>query len=199
MNEFSAFESPPDHSGEEQLVGTVTMLVTDIVGSTALLRRLGDRAYADVLDDHCTEIRRSVRALGGYEIAFDGDGSIWSFTSARRAALAALDVCAAVRDRFACGSVRIRAGLHTGELLITKVSGLVGLALHEAVIIGNAAPVDTVWISELTYGILASSGAFDFGPRAVVDIPKLGPTPIRVLQGAAVDDVTPVPSLVAVS
>lgn len=183
MGDTRTVRSLPSETGEAQLFGTVTVLVTDIVASTELLRRVGDGKYAEMLDRHTAETSRTVEAMGGHQVAFGGDGFIWAFGSARRAARAALDVRAAIARLFSCGSVRLRAGLHTGELLFSECSGPVGLALHEAAIIGNAAPADSVWVSELTHSLLEPNGSFAFGPREVVDIPKLGPTPVRSLEG----------------
>ena len=52
--------------------GTVTFLFTDIEGSTALLKQLGDR-YAEVLDDQRRLLRQAFAAQGGREIDTQGD------------------------------------------------------------------------------------------------------------------------------
>ena len=51
--------------------GTVTLLFTDIAGSTQLLRRLGD-AYADVLAEHQRLLREAFATLGGAEVGTQG-------------------------------------------------------------------------------------------------------------------------------
>jgi class 3 adenylate cyclase len=55
-------------------VETLTFLVTDIEGSTALLRRLGGDGYARVLAEHHTLIRSALAAHGGTELTMTGDG-----------------------------------------------------------------------------------------------------------------------------
>jgi class 3 adenylate cyclase len=54
--------------------GTVTMLFTDIEGSTRLLDRLGPEEYAAVLLDHRVHLRAAARAHLGVEMATEGDG-----------------------------------------------------------------------------------------------------------------------------
>ncbi len=53
--------------------GTVTFLFTDIAGSTALLARLGDRRYAEVLEEHRRLLRAAIQDHGGQEVDSQGD------------------------------------------------------------------------------------------------------------------------------
>lgn len=62
--------------------GTVTFLFTDIEGSTALLKRLGER-YGDVLSQHRRIVRETFAAAGGSEIDTQGDAFFFAFPRAR--------------------------------------------------------------------------------------------------------------------
>ncbi|MGI8929026.1 MAG: adenylate/guanylate cyclase domain-containing protein [Candidatus Limnocylindrales bacterium] len=70
--------------------GTVTMLFTDIEGSTRLLQRLGPTIYGSLLGDHHRLIRRSVAACSGVEVKTEGDAFFVVFPSAPDAVNAAV-------------------------------------------------------------------------------------------------------------
>src|SRR5205814_5073508 len=100
--------------------GTVTLLFTDIEGSTRLLQRLGDR-YAEALSAHRRLLREIFAAHGGREVDTQGDAFFVAFPRALDAVLAAV---AAQRALVAHpwpegGAVRVRMGLHTGEPVAT--------------------------------------------------------------------------------
>ena len=62
--------------------GTVTFLFTDIEGSTALLQRLGDRRYADVLEERRRLLRAAIQEHGGQKVDSQGDAFFAVFPSA---------------------------------------------------------------------------------------------------------------------
>jgi class 3 adenylate cyclase len=96
--------------------GTVTLLFSDIEGSTRLLECLGAR-YADVLDEHRRIVRDAVVRNGGEEVRTEGDAFFVAFEragDALRAAVAAQLGLAAFAWP-AGAAVRVRMGLHTGE------------------------------------------------------------------------------------
>jgi len=90
----------------------VTILFTDIEGSTAMTERLGDTRAQDVLREHAAIIREQVRAHAGFEVKSAGDGFMVVFSSARRAIMCAIAISARSpatapaipRSRFGCGS-----------------------------------------------------------------------------------------------
>jgi predicted ATPase len=90
--------------------GTVTLLFTDIEGSTQLLHELGDR-YAAILIDHRRVLRDVFAAHGGVEVDTQGDAFFVAFPDAEEAVGAAADAQAAL----AGGPIRVRIGLHTGR------------------------------------------------------------------------------------
>jgi len=70
--------------------GTVTLLFTDIEGSTRLLRELGDR-YEQVLGDQRRLLRGAFNARNGTEVDTAGDGFFYAFPRARDALQAAVE------------------------------------------------------------------------------------------------------------
>ncbi len=112
--------------------GTVTLMFTDIEGSTRLLRELGD-GYADVLAEHRQRVREVIAAYRGAEVDTQGDAFFVAFTRASDAASAAADIQQALRH----GTVSIRIGLHTGEPAVTD-EAYVGIDVHRGARIMSA-------------------------------------------------------------
>jgi predicted ATPase len=110
--------------------GRLTLLFTDVEGSTRLLHTLGD-AYADVLAEHRSVLRDVFARHGGTEVDTQGDAFFYVFESADDALAAAGEGCA----RLEPGAVRVRIGVHTGTPRRTS-EGYVGTDVHLAARIG---------------------------------------------------------------
>ena len=98
--------------------GLVTILFTDMEGSTTLTQRLGDARAQEVIHIHNTIVRDSLRAHDGTEIKHTGDGIMASFGSARRALESAITIQRAFASHNADNpnaQVRVRVGLNAGE------------------------------------------------------------------------------------
>jgi predicted ATPase/class 3 adenylate cyclase len=110
-----------------------TFLFTDIEGSTALLRRLGEDLYGQVLTRHHELIRSGLAAHDGTEVDNQGDAFFAVFSSPRAGVAAATDIQRALQTQpWPAGEhVRVRIGVHTGEAAKTA-TGLVGLDVHRA-------------------------------------------------------------------
>jgi DNA-binding NarL/FixJ family response regulator/class 3 adenylate cyclase len=130
--------------------GTVTLLFTDIEGSTELLGRLGD-GYGRVLEEHRRLLRAAVSARGGVEIDCRGDEISSVFTEAASAVEAAIEAQRALAaHEWGDGvEVRVRMGLHTGEPRIEGTS-YVGLDVHRVARIADAGHGGQVLVSERT-------------------------------------------------
>ena len=137
---------------------TYTFLFTDIEGSTALLRRIGQGAYEQVLDDHHSLIRSALAAHGGREANSLGDGFFAVFSSPRACAAAVLDVQQAIEAHaWPDGAhVRVRMGIHTGEASETA-TGLVGLDVHSAARLAAVAYGGQVLVSETAAPLVRDS------------------------------------------
>jgi DNA-binding NarL/FixJ family response regulator len=130
-----------------------TILVTDIVGSTRTAERLGDSAWSELLAAHDSATRGEFVVFGGQEIATTGDGFLASFESPARAVRCAL----AVMDRLVALDLRIRAGVHTGE--VEQAEGQTrGIALNVATRVAERASPSEVLVSATTRELAAGSG-----------------------------------------
>jgi class 3 adenylate cyclase len=66
--------------------GTVTLLFTDVEGSTRLLHELGAEGYGSALAEHRRELREAFARRGGVEVDTQGDAFFYAFPSARSGA-----------------------------------------------------------------------------------------------------------------
>jgi class 3 adenylate cyclase len=96
---------------------TVTILFTDLVGSTELLTRVGDEHAQTIFALHRRILGEAVRAHGGQEIKWLGDGLLVAFDSASDAARCAVAMQRAARWPAGGERLAIRVGLHTGEVI----------------------------------------------------------------------------------
>ncbi len=128
--------------------GTVTLLFTDIEGSTRLLQELGD-AYATLLSDHHRIVSAAAEAHDGQRVDAAGDGLFYSFPTARGAVAAAVEAQRALSLHAwpAGADVRVRMGIHSGEPL-NAVAGYVGLDVHRAARICSAGHGGQILVSE---------------------------------------------------
>lgn len=97
--------------------GTVTIMFSDIEGSTDLNHRLGDRGWVQLLDKHDRLLNRAIDAHAGHVIKTQGDGFMVAFAEAAEAVGAAYDIersLARVRTGKLAG-VKVRIGAHRGS------------------------------------------------------------------------------------
>ncbi|URK87351.1 adenylate/guanylate cyclase domain-containing protein [Rhizobium sp. RCAM05350] len=97
------------HPASERVL--LTVLFTDIVGSTSMAAELGDRQWRDLLSRHDDVVRMELRLFDGTEVNTTGDGFLTSF----RGPTKAIQCASAIRDRASELGLTIRAALHTGE------------------------------------------------------------------------------------
>ena len=139
----------------ELLSGTVTILFTDIEGSTSLLQRVGDRGYREVLDAHDRLLQAAFAEHGGQIVETQGDAFLVAFRSARDAVDAGIAGQTAILQQAWPGdtSVRVRMGLHTGEPL-SGGKGYVGLGVHRAARICAAGHGGQILLSQTTADLI---------------------------------------------
>jgi predicted ATPase/class 3 adenylate cyclase len=140
-------------------VETLTFLFTDIEGSTALLRRLGDSDYGRVLADHQALIRAALAAHGGKEVDTQGDAFFAVFSSPTACVAAVIEMQRALEARAWPGGehVSVRMGVHTGEAATTATGDLVGLHVHRAARVGAVAHGGQVLLSETAAALVRDS------------------------------------------
>lgn len=154
----------PERTGERVLL---TLLFTDIVGSTERAVAIGDRAWRELLAQHYRAVRAVLDRYRGREVSTAGDGFLAAFDGAGRA----IEAGVAIRDRAARDGLSIRAGVHSGEVEIAG-SDLRGVTVHAAARITAAAGSGEILVSEATR-LLAGGSAFAFEPRGPVELKGL--------------------------
>src|SRR5437764_11451396 len=143
--------------------GVVTLLFTDIEGSTRLLHELGD-GYGDALDDHRRVVRAACADHEGVEVDTQGDALFMAFARASDAAAAAVDAQRGLAD----GPVRVRMGLHTGEPRVTE-EGYVGIDVHRGARIAAVGHGGQVLLSQ-TSRALVDAAVRDLGAHRLKDL-----------------------------
>ena len=186
-----AFEIPPGHNawveGDEAAVTIefagvrdwakapelgertlATVLVTDIVDSTAIAARLGDRAWMELLARHSDRVRVELDRFRGHEVTTTGDGFLALFDGPSRAVRCAAGIGNAAR----LDDLQIRAGVHTGEIE-RDADNVRGLAVHAAARIAAAAAPGEILVSEQSAGLLegASVTLEDAGEHDLKGLP----------------------------
>ncbi len=136
--------------------GTVTFLFSDIEGSTALLKQLGDEQYAELLRTHRRIVRETFGLYHGQEIDTQGDAFFYSFHRGREAVAAAVTVQRQHNEEaWPQGvTVRLRLGLHTGEPAVGE-DGYTGLDVVRASRIAAVGRGGQVLLSDTTRAIVA--------------------------------------------
>jgi len=146
----------------------VTVMFTDIVGSTERAVELGDRRWRELRDGYLGMTRRQLERFRGREIDVAGDGVFAIFDGPARA----IRCACAIRDAVPQLGLEVRTGLHTGEceLAGAKVSGI---AVHTGARVAEAAGPQEVVVSATVKDLVAGSGIRfdDRGPSVLKGVP----------------------------
>jgi predicted ATPase/class 3 adenylate cyclase len=158
--------------------GTLTLLFTDIEGSTRLLQRLGDRDYGQMLGEHHRLLKRAIADCGGVEVKTEGDSFFAVFDDPARAIRAAVQAQRALAAQSwpQNANVAVRMGVHTGQVDLAE-GEYVGLDVHRAARISDAGHGGQVLISETTYGLIQPAlgdglRLRDLGAHRLKDLPQ---------------------------
>ena len=154
-------------------VGTVTLLFSDVEGSTRLLHELGPERYSQALAEHRRVVRGAFARHGGVEVDTQGDAFFAVFPTAG----GALSAARQVRDGLAQGPIRVRIGVHTGTPLVTE-EGYVGADVHRAARIAAAGHGGQVLVSAAAAAFADDEELRDLGTHRLKDLPA----PERVYQ-----------------
>ena len=163
-----AIGMPREH---ERIV--TTLLMTDIVDSTATAERLGDTAWREVLTDHNRLVRTQLLRFGGSEVNTTGDGFLAMF----RSAVAGLRCAAAIVEAVRQTGIEIRCGVHTGEVEVIG-QDVAGVSVHAVARIMGLAGASEVVASSVTAG-LADGSDLAFESRGAHQVKGLA-RPIEV-------------------
>jgi len=131
----------------------VTVLFTDIVGSTELAARLGDRGWRTLLEQHDAAVQRELERFRGHVVNTTGDGFVATFDGPARA----IRCAGAIRDTVSELGLKVRAGLHTGECELVR-GEVAGIAVHTAARVAALAGPGEVLVSSTVKDLVAGSG-----------------------------------------
>ncbi|MGH2556292.1 MAG: adenylate/guanylate cyclase domain-containing protein [Actinomycetota bacterium] len=156
--------------------GTVTILFTDVEGSTDLVRELGDHGARAILRRHDEVVQTAITKHEGTEVERAGDSFMAAFITARQAVACAMDIqqaLAAGRKKEAEAPIQVRIGMDTGEI-IAEENRYFGSTVFRAARIADLAPAGRILISEATK-VLASQAGFEFEDLGEHELKGLGP------------------------
>ena len=144
----------PDHDVNRVLA---TVLFTDVVGSTNKAVGMGDRRWLELLATHDDLTRAELERFRGREIETTGDGFLATFDGPGRAVRCGC----AIRDAVRAIGIKVRVGLHTGEIEL-RGDHIGGIAVHIAQRVQARAEPDEVLVSRTVADLVGGSGiAFD--------------------------------------
>jgi class 3 adenylate cyclase/streptogramin lyase len=141
-----------------------TVLFTDIVGSTEIAARLGDRRWRDLAARHHRAVRARLKRFRGREVDTAGDGFFAIFDRPAQAIACALAIGEAVRPL----GLEVRAGLHTGEVELSGRS-VGGIAVNTGARVMAAAGPGDVLVTATLRDLVAGSG-IEFEDRGVTTL-----------------------------
>jgi len=130
-----------------------TVLFTDIVGSTELASKLGDREWNALIEHHNALVRKELLRFQGNEIESSGDGFFATFDGPTRAVHCACNIRDIVRPL----GIKVRAGLHAGEVEHTG-DNIGGIAVHIGARVSEIAQEDEVVVSSTIKELVTGSG-----------------------------------------
>jgi class 3 adenylate cyclase len=145
-----------------------TILISDIVGSTEVAARLGDRKWHDLLDRHHAVIRTELERHRGHEVRTAGDEFLATFDGPARA----LRCARAIREGVAAIGLKVRLGLHTGEIEIMG-DDIGGIAVHIAARVAALAEPDEILVTRTVADLVVGSNYQfdDRGERELKGVP----------------------------
>ncbi|MEX2158073.1 MAG: adenylate/guanylate cyclase domain-containing protein [Dehalococcoidia bacterium] len=164
VEEFLGVESPsepaaPPHT-HVHVGAPLTILFTDMEGSTALTRRLGDAQAQTLVRRHNDVVREALRSHGGSEIKHTGDGIMASFQAASSGLECAIVVQRALQRHHQDdpeGQVRVRIGINVGEP-VAEDDDLFGTAVQLARRVCDEAQPGQIVVSNVVRELVAGKG-----------------------------------------
>jgi predicted ATPase/class 3 adenylate cyclase len=155
--------------------GEVTLVFSDIEGSTRLLEELGADEYREALREHRRIVREAYGRYSGYEVDYEGDAFFFTFASARDAVSAVSEAMAGLED----GPIAIRVGIHTGTPILDPPK-YVGMDVHFAARVMSSAHGGQVVLSAATVAAIDPSNSLlqalsELGEHRLKDIGEAVP------------------------
>jgi pimeloyl-ACP methyl ester carboxylesterase len=141
-----------------------TVMLTDIVGSTAKAAELGDTRWRELLASHLGAVRRELSGCRGREVKTLGDGLLATFDGPARAIRCGHAIAATARSL----GIEVRIGIHTGEVELMG-DDVGGIAVHIAARVSDLASAGEVLVSSTVKDLVAGSG-IEFADRGTCEL-----------------------------
>ena len=151
--------------------GTMTLVFTDIVDSTAHAEEMGDTKWVELVSRHESVIRESTSSHGGSLVKMLGDGSMLAFDSARSAISASVDIQRASKAE----EFSVRIGVHAGDVVRSE-GDILGLTVNKAARVAATAEGGTIMVSSTVVDLVGSLQGVEFGPSVTVTLKGLSGT-----------------------
>lgn len=159
--------------------GTLTVMFSDIEGSTQRAVGLGDQAWYALLQRHSELVTAHIAAHRGRIVKHQGDGFMCCFRSARSSLLASIGIqrdLARQAELEPQNAVAVRIGMHTGEVLVADDGDLFGKHVMVAARIAGAATGGEILVSSLVHQIAEPRGDISFVSPASIELKGIGGT-----------------------
>jgi predicted ATPase/class 3 adenylate cyclase len=142
--------------------GTVTFLMSDIEGSTRLLRAMGVERYEAALQAHRALLRDAFARYAGFEVGTEGDSFFVAFGRAQDAVRAALAAQCALAGHVGADNerIRVRIGIHTCEATVSG-DNYVGMGVHRTARISATGHGGQIVLSQTTRELLQDDAGMD--------------------------------------
>jgi class 3 adenylate cyclase len=162
-------EERPDLTAAAASDGTLTIVFSDIERSTEVAVRLGDVKMLELLRWHDSVVDAAVAREGGRVVKSLGDGHMMVFPAASGALRAAIEIQRSLREPHHGQTLRLRVGLHTGEVL-RRADDFFGRAVIMAARVAQAAEGGEILASALVVDLTESLGTFGFGEPRLAEL-----------------------------
>jgi class 3 adenylate cyclase len=146
--------------------GAITLLFSDIEGSTAIMERVGERRSFEVLRDHTSLVRQLVESFGGAVVKSQGDGFMVSFPSAHAGVHCAIEMQRTFDGHSVpdVGPLKVRIGLHSGYV-IADAEDFFGRNVVLAARIADRARGGEILVSSTVKDYTETDPRVEFEPR----------------------------------
>ncbi|MFT4727997.1 MAG: adenylate cyclase [Granulosicoccus sp.] len=149
--------------------GTNTVMFTDIVGSSSIAEAVGDHVWAETIDWHLESLTRLIETNDGTLVKSLGDGTMSVFPSTRGAVKAAIAMQKMLDKSEREPVLKIRIGLHTGDVVQSK-GDFFGTVVNKAARIAGVAEPSQILLSDVTRAMVEASGHFEFSQSKTVQL-----------------------------
>lgn len=154
------------------LSGMASVMFTDIIDSTAIAEAVGDSIWNSAVRRHLAEMQALIETGGGRLVKSLGDGTMSTFSTARRALTTARNIqCAMTADQTE-PRLPVRIGIHTGEI-VDAGDDFFGTVINKAARVAAMAGPDEIALSDATRVMIGTGTGFSFSEPVAVTLKGL--------------------------